>query len=381
MKEKVNIHLYQSPFQHESRILRITGTLAHSGHFDQIYIMATWLEGLPEVEHLDDKRTVFRIKTIISPAFGSFTRYIFLLEWTIRILLKFRKKEVLAVNPHSVPTLPVAWIFKKLHGSLIIYDTHEIETEQYSGNGLKKRISKFLESTFIGKVDYLFATSDGYADWYRKTYGLNAISVVKNYSLKRDNSSRTDILRRFCKLEQEDILFIYQGIIAYGRGIEYLLDIFSKSDKTKHIVFMGFGPETDVVKDFSLRCPNIHYHPPVKPSEVYLYVSSCDVGFCIIENLFISYYYTLPNKLLECLNVGVPVIVSDFPDMKRAIDDEKCGWSTGVSTEEIGRVINGITREAINKKRHEALLWAEINTWESQEKILLADYDRLLFKH
>ncbi len=377
-EERINIHLYQSPFQHESRILRITETLSRSGYFDKIYILATFLEGLDETENISEKITVYRVKTFLSPSLESILRYFFLIEWGIRILLRFRKNKIVVVNSHSVPTLPIAWAFKKVTGCKIVYDTHEIETEQYVNEGIKKKFSKFLEKSFIQSSDLLVTVSDGCGKWYRESYGLKDIAVVKNYPASRDNAKREGILRKYCSLKEDDILFIYHGIIAFGRGIEFLLEIFSENPGNKHLVFMGYGPQVDLVKEYSSKFSNIHFHPAVNPAEVYRYVSSCDTGFCIIENLFLSYYYSLPNKLLECLNVGVPVIVSNFPDMRQCIEEYQCGWTTEVDGNSIKEVLSGITFYEIQQKRANALKWAEQKTWESQELILHQVYQKLL---
>ncbi len=376
----VNIHLYQSPFQHESRILRITKTLAEKKYFDKIFIVATYLEGLDEIERIDDTRTVYRVKTFIPSSSSSILRYLFLLEWSLRIIIKFHKQNVVVINPHSVPVLPLASFFKRFYNSQIVYDTHEIETEQYVGTSIRKYISKFLEKSFIKNIDFLFATSDGYAKWYQEKYDLKQIAVVKNYSREKDNQNLDNekVLRKYCKIIEDDILFIYQGIIAKGRGIEMLLEVFTRIKSNKHIVFMGFGPNTDLVKEYSNTYKNIHYHPAVSPDEVYKYVQSCDVGLCIIENIFLSHYYTLPNKMLECLNVGVPVIVSNFPDMRKSIEEYDCGWATEVNMKSIENLISEINTEQIKGKKKGAVEWAKHNTWESQEKIMFKIYDKLL---
>lgn len=242
------------------------------------------------------------------------------------------------------------------------------------------RISKFLERVFIKHIDYLLTTSDGYKNWYQEKYGIRRAAVVKNYSRKRNNLEKNNenILREHCRIKDSDILFVYQGIITTGRAIETLLKVFSDISPNKHIIFMGFGPLEDMVKDHCRAYPNIHYHPAVRPGDVYRYVRSCDVGFCIIERLSLSLYYTLPNKMLECLNVGVPVIVSNFPDMKGSIDEYGCGWATDVEFHSIQSIILSITAEQIKEKRKKALVWAEKNTWESQEIILRKVYENLL---
>lgn len=89
-RSRINLHIYQSPFKNESRILRITSTLVTNGIFDKVIIVASYEKGLKEIEDLDKFRTVYRIKTVLSPRLNSFSRYFYLIEWAFRIYFKFR---------------------------------------------------------------------------------------------------------------------------------------------------------------------------------------------------------------------------------------------------------------------------------------------------
>ena len=64
-----NLHIYQSNFRHESRMLKETKSLAHSGLVDRIYIAAIWESGTKEHEQLASKREVWRVplKTRLLP--------------------------------------------------------------------------------------------------------------------------------------------------------------------------------------------------------------------------------------------------------------------------------------------------------------------------
>ncbi|MDX1700370.1 MAG: hypothetical protein R3250_07115, partial [Melioribacteraceae bacterium] len=48
--------------------------------------------------------------------------------------------------------------------------------------------------------------------------------------------------------------------------------------------------------------------------------AGADLGLALIENISISYYYALPNKLFEYIMAGVPVLSSNLPQMKIIID-------------------------------------------------------------
>lgn len=225
----------------------------------------------------------------------------------------------------------------------------------------------------------MITTSDGFTDWYSKNYGLKNIITVKNYPLQKFlNLQKINYMRNYCECLQEDILFIYQGIISQDRGVGLLIKIFQNLPKNKKIVFMGYGESVEQVIKHSKISSNIYYHDPVKPSEVQSYISSCDVGFCLIPNLHLSYYHTLPNKMLECMSVKVPVIVSDHPDMRKNIEEFDTGWDVKMEYEKIFSLVLNIKKNEIDSKKINCLKWAQKNTWESQEKILYKSYSSIL---
>jgi glycosyltransferase involved in cell wall biosynthesis len=376
----INVHVYQSDFRFESRIIRVTDTLANLKLFEKIIIFAVFSDDLPQYEEIGNDRSVYRIKTIFSPR-SRFLRYFFFFEWMARIFFLSKKMEITTLNPHSVPALAVCCFLKWWKKSKLIYDTHELETEQYVGFSIKKIFSKILERLLISKVDLVFTTSDGYSMWYSGNYKLNNVYTVKNYSVAR-NQTKFDskILRNYVQCGEDEFLFIYQGIISEDRGIELLVNVFKKLPIDKHIVFMGFGTMVNYVKEAAAEYKNIHFHPPVSPKDVYRYVQSCDIGFCLIEPVHLSYYHTLPNKLLECLNVGVPVIVSNFPDMTACVSEYDSGWSVEVNEESVFQLIKGISRSELIEKKKNASIWSNIHTWESQEVIIEREYRQLIEK-
>ncbi|MDZ7765466.1 MAG: glycosyltransferase [Melioribacteraceae bacterium] len=55
------------------------------------------------------------------------------------------------------------------------------------------------------------------------------------------------------------------------------------------------------------------------------YTAAADVGVCLIENISISYYHALPNKLFEYIMAGIPVISSSLPQMKKIVEQYNVG--------------------------------------------------------
>ena len=65
LKKTINVHIYPSPFKHESRILKITKTLASLKIFSKIEIYAIWEPSLPIIEALDTQRDVMQINRVL----------------------------------------------------------------------------------------------------------------------------------------------------------------------------------------------------------------------------------------------------------------------------------------------------------------------------
>jgi glycosyltransferase involved in cell wall biosynthesis len=373
---RVNIHLYPSPFTHETRMLKITKSLADRGVFDEIHLVALWKEGLPERERLDDVRRVWRVRLSEGRfARGKLAKW---LEWMLRGVWGFRGRRVACVNPHSVACLPMGAWLKRLKKCKLVYDTHELETETATLGGARKRLTKKLERKYLGRCDAVSVVSEGIAEWYQREYSLPHVWTVKNFPYRRAAGTPAgDELKRHCGLREGETLFLYQGLLSLGRGLELMLRVFANAKPDKHLVLMGYGDYEAVAREYAGKHPNIHFHPAVKPEEVARFTASADVGLSLIENVCLSYYHSLPNKLFEYLNAGLPVIVSDFPDMGALVEAHQCGWRVEVSEQALAAAIHGINAGELSRKRENALEWARSHTWQTEEDTLVRMYGEL----
>ena len=376
---KANLHVYQSSFRHESRILKETRSICKCGLFDKVYIAAIWEPGLKEKEHLDVRREVWRVrlKTRYLPS-GSFWKAIRFIEWLIRIFLRFRRQRIALINCHSLLILPLGIVFKHFLRSKLVYDTHELETETTAMSKLRKRFSKMIERLLVHKADAVVVVSNSIAEWYRKEYGLKDVKVIRNVPERKSvKSSKSIGLRKKFNIHNDEILYICQGALDEDRGIEILLHVFSGLNGGKHIVFMGYGSLEDRIKEYGTKSPNIHFQPAVRPDEVLAYASSADVGISLIENTCLSYLYSLPNKVFEYIMSGLPIIVSDFPDMGQVVDNYKCGWKVSVNEASVRELIGNMSKEEIKMKRESVIRCKNDFDWQKEEEELARVYEKL----
>lgn len=379
----MNLHLYPSALQHETRILKIVRSLRSYGVFDEISVVGLASTDLPAHEDLGDGIQVFRLAPMFrSNPKGIVGKAIRTLVWYIEVLAWVRGHRVECLNCHSLPVLPLAVILKLWKRCVLLYDTHELETETSTLKGLRQMLAKWVEGTLIGYCDAVCVVNRSIAAWYQKTYALRHVWVVHNLPLRMSTPPEpTGLLRKAIALNPPDaLLFIYQGILSSGRGIEVLLDVFSTIGSDRHLVCMGYGPLSGRVQQAAQQYPNIHFMPAVSPDLVKDYTVDADVGLALIENTCLSYYFCAPNKLYEYALCGVAPVVSDFPEMAQFIDTYDCGWKVEPTPLALRRLIDSITPKVLAAKRTNAARAGTQCYWENEETELLQMYEALNFR-
>lgn len=375
-----NIHISMTEFTNASRVLKQTRSLVDNNIFDKIDIIALGNDQLPKHEKVSDEISIHRIKLISKPLPKHLLfQLIKYLEFTIRTLQLAHKSNSKAINAHSLSVLPIAYIFKLLSKSYLIYDTHELETERNGLSGVKKKLSKVIEKVLINYTDLNFVVSESIADWYDTTYKISRPTVVlntpKTRSLKNNN-----VFREQLNISSDQVIFLYQGGLTTGRGIEKLLNAFkARTDSKCVIVFMGYGFLSENIKKASNDFDNIYYFPAVHPNVLLEYTSSADVGISLIENNCLSYYYCMPNKLFEYAMAGLPVLVSNMKDMSELVIKNDMGTVISNFTPAgINKDLDGFLKKDLTQMKENAYRIAIENTWDIQEKKMVSAYKNML---
>jgi hypothetical protein len=71
---------------------------------------------------------------------------------------------------------------------------------------------------------------------------------------------------------------------------------------------------------------------------------------------------------------GIPVIVSDFPEMGRTIESSNCGWKMDPTISELYDLIQRLSPEDILRARDHALTYRKTIGWHLEERGLLQVY-------
>lgn len=375
----LNIHVYPSPLTHESRILRITEAIAELEIFEQIDIVGVAANCLPYQEVIDSRRRYIRLpRNLAADRDGLVAKIIKSLEWSLRVLIRYRKQQVACVNAHSLAVLPLCWVLSVLTRARLVYDTHELETETSGNKGVRQKLAKFVERIFVKRADFIFVVSDSIRDWYVNRYNIKAPTTVRNIPIV-DQAPMSDIPKEISALPipQTAVKFIYQGGFISGRGIELLLETFAASPSA-HLILMGSGPLIGAVQTASKCYENIHLLPAVPPNQVLKYTRSADIGVCLTDNSCLSHFFSLPNKVFEYLQAGLPILVNPLLEQQKIVRQYQCGWVAPEDRHELQALLRQLDTKAIAAAR-KGVERAKTDLNWSKEKLLIASAYRELF--
>lgn len=363
-------------FKNDSRVLKISKSINSTGA--AVKVIAYHDKGMKEqevIEGVNVNRLKLTTKEWPKNKLFQVLKY---MEFIVRAYFHCRTFDVFHCN--DLNSLPVG-VFSKIFNKkkVVIYDAHEYETQMNGQSRLEKVLAKFFENILIKFVDEVITVSDSIADEYVRLYKIVKPTVVLNCPYISE-VKKGNIYREVFDIKQEQTIFLYQGALNYGRGIEILLEAFqSMKDQSNVVVFMGYGVLESLIKDVAAISDKVFFHPAVDPTNILEHTSSADYGISFIEDTCLSYRYCLPNKLFEYTMAGIPVLSSNLPEMKKF-----------VSTNSVGIVAKHNNIEGFKEALTSSLglnyseLLKNVNkvkddySWESQEKVLLPLYRKYL---
>ncbi len=233
------------------------------------------------------------------------------------------------VHAHDAAMLLPGFVAARLTGAQLVYDTHEYAT----GVPYRERrwhwFVEMTERALMPRCAAVITVSEGIADRLHLKYRLRRRpAVVRNVSSLRVGTASVGLRER---LRIGDApLVIHQGAAAAHRGCEVLLKAVAGLPGV-HLCFLG-GGERPVLARLALLAERlgvagrIHFLPRVPPEQLLSLTADADVGVSLLQDTCDNHRLALPNKLFEYLAAGVPVVVSDLPEMSRLVSDHGVGW-------------------------------------------------------
>lgn len=301
-----------------------------------------------------------------------------LIEFTISVVAKGRRIRPDIVHCHDTFALPAGWLLNKLYGSKLVYDAHELESNKNGQNVILSKATLLIERFCWPQIDLLVSVSDSITDWYMKNLGAKPNVLVLNSPMLAMAASPNENNKRYFNqhfnIPNDHLVFVYLGILGVGRGIETCLHAFASGPLSAHVVFIGYGQLETQIKDKAQKHPNIHFHPPVRHDEVVSLVSNAHYGLCLVENVSLSDFYCLPNKLFEYSFAKIPVLASQFPEITKIVSKYNLGVCCDPNPASVQQALETIIT---NKPTFSPADISDLS-WETQAQRLIDAYQRYL---
>jgi len=299
------------------------------------------------------------------------------------IYLLFHRFDILVAN--DLDTLLPNFLVSKIKGLPLVYDSHEYFTgvPEIQNRPVVKWVWKTIEKCIFPRLKNVITVSDSIAGQYEIEYGISPITV-RNCSHKVTNS--IPFSRQELGVVNDHILLIIQGAgINVDRGGEELIEAVSMIANVS-LLIVGSG---DIIGILQKRITELKLEKRVKLisrvpwNELMRYTKSADLGVTLDKNSNPNYNFSLPNKLFDYINAGIPVLASDLPEIRKLIEKYKCGIIIKeVSPQEIRSAIIELINNKLllSKLKNNAVKASEELNWESECEKVEALYVSVLSK-
>ena len=351
----------------DNRVHKIASTLLKSGAKVTLIGRIKY----DETPLTERKYKTIRFKLLFKKGFLFYKEY----NFRLFIFLFFHRFDIVVAN--DLDTLPGAFLASFIKRKKLVYDSHEYFTEapELVNRNFPKKVWLIIEQFILPKVKNSYSVSSSIAETYNNKYGIN-MKIVRNVPYFIGNTI-VDQLKPDTKR-----VILYQGSVNLGRGLEQMIDAMEFIDNAVFRI-IGAGDITNELKE---RIAQKGFESKIEllgriPFEhLFEETKKADLGIALEEYMGLNYYYALPNKLFDYIQVQVPVLVSPFPEMQKIVRKYDIGTVyEHKDPQMLAKKINEIfeLKNRYQKWKENAKKAAVELCWENEEKILMGIYSKV----
>lgn len=314
--------------------------------------------------------------------------------WRCRRLLArdHRFRDVRIVHVHTLPDFLVwAATPAKRHGARMIVDLHEIFPEftasKYPGvlGRLATRIARLLERDARRRADVTITVNHP----IEKLLGTRGIGRPERVVLLHNSADPEDFgpprlpdtERRTGRLE-----LVYHGTLTPLYGVDVAIRgvaLAATRGAPVHFTILGDGPERHALA----RLANdlgadlvVTFEAPIPQRGLRERLCRADAGI-VPTRLNGMTQYSLSNKLLEYVHLGVPILAARLPSYGSYLEEDGAWYWTPGDPEDLARAIQRLAAAPMEERRDRASR-AQRNlegiAWPTERARLIAVYQDLL---
>lgn len=253
---------------------------------------------------------------------------------------ELRKNQPDVISCENVVNLRRACIFTLFmkNRPKLIYDSHEFEIGKRGDRRKLKLWFDILSEKYLMKRSaFTIVVNESIGQELVDYHALQHAPVVirstpPNWQLDKAQIEQTRM--KICSqlgVSTNSFIVLYHGALMTQRGIETMIEALGVHKESVGVVLgsdlEGGGYLASLIRmaEDNGISDRLLFHPYVPITDLWRYVGAADVGIVMIENSCKSYYLSLPNKFLECIQSMTPIICSDFPEMSAIVNKYQIG--------------------------------------------------------
>ena len=267
--------------------------------------------------------------------------------------LLFRNSEILFSN--DLDTLLPNFLVARLKRKHLIYDSHECFTEvpELVSRPKVQAIWRSIERWILPKLTFALTVNASIAELYKKAYGID-MKVLRNMPKPLDKASKT---RKELGLPEDKKIVILQGSgINMHRGSEEAVEAMRYINNAV-LLIIGSGDVLDIlkrnVKDFGIE-EKVIFKGRMPYAEMMAHTQLADLGLTLDKDTNINYRYSLPNKVFDYIQAGIPVLGSDLVEVKRIVQEFS-----------VGQIVESVEPKAIALAITNMLSSSKVSEWKA----------------
>jgi len=356
MKRRIIISVI-SDLSTDQRVLKVAHT-CHNNGFDVLLVGRQLKNSLPLILPFKHKR----LKLIFVNS------VLFYAEYNIRLffLLLFSRSSIFLSN--DADTLLANYIVSKIRGKKLVFDAHELfpEVPELTDRPTVKRFWERLENWLFPKLTHSYTVCTSIASYYQNKYNI-PMQVVRNVPYYRfSNKTQPKINYPNHKI------ILYQGALNKGRGLEWVLEAMPYVENAK-LVIIGNGDISEKLELLTQKLKvedKVEFLGKISADILHEYTPSAAIGLCLLEELGLSYYYSLPNRIFDCIQAGVPILATRFPEITNIVENYKTGVLIDhYEPQFLAKTINDMLENPFDTSHFESV--AKEFCWENEELTLM----------
>lgn len=242
--------------------------------------------------------------------------------FNLRLFFLLMRKPAGYYYANDLDTLMPNFLVSKLKRKPLIYDAHEYFTgvPELARRSFARRSWKTIERWILPRLKRMITVNDSIAGLYQDEYGIFT-TVVRNMPVKTSADEFT-LSRTNLGLPEDWKILIMQGSgINIQRGAEEAVEAMHFIEGAM-LLFVGDGDVIPLLKDTVMQLNLGHkvmFVPKVPMERLKMYTRVADGGLTLDKDTNINYRFSLPNKLFDYIQAGIPVLGTNLPEISRII--------------------------------------------------------------